>query len=222
MEYRQPQWPFNMIQRDFFTMLRDETNSYAVVTALQDELPKLLPEQILLTGVGKINATHVLTRFLERNPNIKTVINYGTAGAAFDVKKGDIIKCTTFVQGDMDCSLITDGPGVTYGDQQAVAGVLNFGTDGHICRTQDQFVTDLDAIGMFQNLLEGRRFNCVDMEAYALAKVCALMDRDFICYKYISDDADSNADDEWEQNVSGGEDLFYERLKENHGFKLIN
>ena len=80
---------FNMIQRDFFTMLRDETNSYAVVTALQDELPKLLPEQILFTGVGKINATHVLTRYLARHPEIRTIINYGTAGAnALDINQG--------------------------------------------------------------------------------------------------------------------------------------
>lgn len=208
-------------QRDLFNMLRRENNDAVIVTALQAELPELLPEVILFTGVGKINATHVLTRYLERNPEIKTVINYGTAGAAYGVTKGELVRCTTFLQGDMDCSLITDGPGVTYADDQAVSGVLNFGSDGYVCRTQDQFVTDLHSLDLFQHLLEGRKFNCVDMEAYALAKVCAMMGRDFICYKYISDDADNNADDEWEENVAKGEPLFYEKLKENHGYKSV-
>jgi len=206
-------------QTELFTHLRDKQNDTIVVTALASELPEYAPEKLLFTGVGKINATMVLTRYLIEHPEIKKVINYGTAGAAHGVTKGDLVKCTTFVQGDMDCSLITDGPGVTFGDDIAVAGIINFGTDGLICRTQDQFVTDLDALDLFQNLLEGRKFNVVDMEAYALAKVCATLGKDFICYKYISDDADSNADDEWEENVHKGEPMFYELLEKVHGFE---
>lgn len=209
------------MQKQLFPMLRYGMNDTLIVTALQSELPEAAPEVMLFTGVGKINATHALTQYLVRNKHIRRVINYGTAGAAYGVKKGELVKCTSFLQGDMDCSLITDGAGVTFADDKAVAGVLNFGTDGAVCRTQDQFVTDLDALDMFQHLLEGRKFNCVDMEAYALAKVCAYMDRDFICYKYISDDADSSADDEWEENVHKGEPLFYEALKEKHGFVEI-
>ena len=64
-----------MNQQSLFTHLRAVDDSYIVVTALQQELPTYLPEKILFTGVGKINATHVLTRYLERNPKIKTVIN---------------------------------------------------------------------------------------------------------------------------------------------------
>ena len=207
------------MQTELFPVLRYGMNDTVVVTALQSELPEMAPEVILFTGVGKVNATHALTQYLVRNKHIRRVINYGTAGAAYGVKKGELVKWTTFLQGDMDCSLITDGPGVTFADDKAVAGVINFGTDGAVCRTQDQFVTDLDALDMFQHLLEGRKFNCVDMEAYALAKVCALMERDFICYKYISDDADSSADDEWEENVHKGEPLFYDILQKEHGFK---
>lgn len=209
-----------MEQPELFPRLQNRMNDSIVVSALQTEIPQMAPDVVLFTGVGKVNAAHALTQYLVRNKHIKRVINYGTAGAAYGVKKGELIRCSTFIQGDMDCSLITDGPGVTFADQPAVAGVINFGTEGYICRTQDQFVTDLDTLDLFQELLEGRKFNCVDMEAYALAKVCALMDKDFICYKYISDDADSNADDEWEENVHKGEPLFYEALL-NHGYTKV-
>jgi len=48
----------------------------------------------------------------------------------------------------------------------------------------------------------------VDMEAYALAKVCHNFDVPFISFKYISDGADTNANDDWEENVSKGIEQF--------------
>ena len=210
-----------MIQPELFSHLRAPSENYIVVTALQNELPQCQPERILFTGVGKINATHVLTRYLERHPEIKTVINYGTAGAAHGVQKGELLKCTTFIQGDMDCGELVGGPGITFGDESIMSNVLQFGTDGLICRTQDQFVDNVHALDMMQNIIQGNRFNCVDMEAYALAKVCLMMEKDFICYKYISDDADGDADGDWAENVSGGEELFYDILKLNHNYRFI-
>ena len=212
MDYKQP---------ELFTHLRAPDKSYLIVTALASELPSYLPEQLLFTGVGKINATHVLTRYLASHPEVKTVINYGTAGAAYGVSKGELVKCTTFIQGDMDCGELVGGPGITFGDDQIISNVLQYGTDGLICRTQDQFVEDVHALDMMQNIIHGNRFNCVDMEAYALAKVCAYMEKDFVCYKYISDDADGDADSDWAENVAGGEPLFYEVLKKEHGYKHI-
>ena len=210
-----------MKQPSLFTHLRSVDESYIVVTALQQQLPNMLPEKILFTGVGKINATHVLTRFLERSPDIRTVINYGTAGGIYGVKQGDVVKCTSFVQGDMDCGNLVGGPGQTYGDEKVVQGMLSFGDDGLICRTQDQFCDNVDALDVLDYTMRGARFNCIDMEAYALAKVCAMMDRDFICYKYISDDANDDADTEWKSNVANGEPMFYDILQKEHGFKMI-
>ena len=43
----------------------------------------------------------------------------------------------------------------------------------------------------------------------------------FICYKYISDDANSEADDEWTTNVANGEPAFYDLLQKHHGYKMI-
>jgi adenosylhomocysteine nucleosidase len=211
-----------MRQTTLFSHLIPDHDNYAIATALQNELPSMLPHKILFTGVGKINATHVLTRYLSSNPDITTVINYGTAGGAFGVTKGELYKCTTFVQGDIDCgNKLSEGPGITYGDDSSVSGVINFGTDGLICRSQDQFVERVDDLDLFQHLLDGEKFNVVDMEAYALAKVCALTGKNFICYKFVSDDANENAADDWHKNVANGEALFYKVLEEEFGFKYI-
>ena len=44
----------------------------------------------------------------------------------------------------------------------------------------------------------------VDMEAYALAKVCYLYDVPFISFKYITDGADEQAHEDWEANLADG------------------
>jgi len=41
----------------------------------------------------------------------------------------------------------------------------------------------------------------VDMEAYALAKVCTLEEIRFTSVKYITDGADDNASVDWESNL---------------------
>ena len=46
------------------------------------------------------------------------------------------------------------------------------------------------------------KFNVVDMEAYAIAKICKKHKVDFKCYKYISDSADSKASKDWLKNVT--------------------
>jgi len=41
----------------------------------------------------------------------------------------------------------------------------------------------------------------VDMEAYAIAKVCEINDVDFKCYKYVTDYVGSNSTEIWEENI---------------------
>lgn len=211
-----------MRQGTLLPHLRSPQGDKVIVCALPTELPEALPENVIFTGVGKINATHVLTRYLERHPEIRTVINYGTCGGAYKVEPGTIVQATTFLQGDMDCgTTLAQGPGITFGDDEAIAGVINFGTEGVICRTQDQFVENFHVLDIFEHLISDNKFNIVDMEAYALAKVCATMGRDFICYKFVSDLADENASSDWQENVTKGEPLFYNILKEKYGYNYI-
>ena len=46
------------------------------------------------------------------------------------------------------------------------------------------------------------KVDVVDMEAYAIAKVCKLENIEFKCFKYISDNADDNANIDWNENLS--------------------
>ena len=48
----------------------------------------------------------------------------------------------------------------------------------------------------------------VDMEAYAIAKICKLEKIEFQCFKYISDKADNNADTDWKKNLEFGAKAF--------------
>jgi len=64
---------------------------------------------------------------------------------------------------------------------------LSCGTDDSFVNTKPKLLTDL-----------------VDMEAYALAKVCKLSQIEFICYKYISDNADDDANNAWNENLTNG------------------
>ena len=54
----------------------------------------------------------------------------------------------------------------------------------------------------------------VDMEAYALAKIALIKKIEFECYKFISDYANENSNDEWLKNCSKGAELFKQKFPE--------
>ena len=70
--------------------------------------------------------------------------------------------------------------------------------EGYSCGSGDSFVNK--QIEMDVDL--------VDMEAYALAKVCKLEGLEFKCFKFISDNADDNATVDWIENCKKGAKLF--------------
>lgn len=149
----------------------------------------------LYTGVGKVNAAYNLMRRLAEWKNGHNVmpdfvLNLGTAGSK-KFFKGSLVNCTRFVQRDFDTTAFGSPPFTTPFDK-APAHLDN----GHrfpqhpegICGTGDNFVADADMTA----------WNVVDMEAYALAKVCLFENVPFACVKYISDGADDNAGKSWE------------------------
>ena len=75
---------------------------------------------------------------------------------------------------------------------------------GYSCGTGDNFVTG--AIPL--------KVDLVDMEAYALAKVCLIEKINFRCFKFISDNADESANVDWIENCKKGAKLFEHKLKE--------
>ena len=57
------------------------------------------------------------------------------------------------------------------------------------------------------------QIDVVDMEAYAIAKVCKKENVKFRCFKFISDEANENAKSNWIENCKKGANLFYQHAK---------
>ena len=165
--------------------------------------------QILYTGVGKVNATIKLTQRLHSShlhymPIMpKLVINYGTAGSR-KIKKKTLVDCTKFIQRDMDVTGLGFMRGETPFEQDPPFIIqqqnIEFNPIGRnaTCGTGDNFAED-------KSQYYGE---VVDMEAYALAKVCYLYDVPFISFKYITDGADEQAHEDWEANLADGIEVF--------------
>ena len=144
-------------------------------------------------GVGKVNATYNTLKLI----NIykpKLIINYGTAGAINNKLKG-IVECTKFYQRDMDVRGLGFELGETPFDE--IKEIITSKT-GYTCGTGDSFV----------NKKIDMEVDVVDMEAYAIAKVCKLENIEFKCFKYISDNANENADNDWNKNLAKGVTAF--------------
>ena len=151
-----------------------------------------LGNTVLFTGVGKINATYALTRHL-RVSAPKMVVSLGTAGSPrFDTHA--LVEWTFFVQRDMDARGLGFALGTTPLDpMQPVLHSprrLPHLPEGR-CGSGDNFVMGHDV------------FDCdiLDMEAYALAKVCALEGIPFLSVKYVTDGGDHQAGSDWTRNL---------------------
>jgi adenosylhomocysteine nucleosidase len=160
-----------------------------LVFAMEQESQEVFSgHNLLYTGIGKVNAAYALTKHIAvRRPPL--IVNLGTAGSRRH-PGGTLINPTSFVQRDMDATLLgfekfqtpfsSDPVVLEYGD--AVSGL----TQG-ICGTGDNFES-----------VEGAgAFDVVDMEAYALALICKRENIPFLCLKYVSDGADENAGGDW-------------------------
>ena len=155
------------------------------VAALKEEIIGL--EYFHVLGVGKINATLKTYELINKfKPN--EIINFGTAGALNKNLRG-IIECTRFYQRDMDCRGLLDFKlGETPFDK---INEIIISKSGYSCGTGDNFVTEKIEMDL----------DVVDMESYAIAKVCIIKNVNFRCFKFISDNADKNADSDWNENL---------------------
>jgi len=167
--------------------------SSIILVALELETPKMSSwKNVYFTGVGKINAAMTAAQLIERHkPDV--VWNFGTAGGI--TVDGGMHRVDKFVQRDMICGGIGCDPGQTPFE----SGIILGEGDGPTCSTGDNFVSDPN--------LEIPA-DLVDMEAYAIAKVCERAGVEFRCYKYVSDQADGEASAEWSKTVANGEPYF--------------
>ena len=176
-----------------------------VVIALEDELPQQLPAgyQKVVTGVGKVNAAIKLSQALCKSTKPSAIINYGTAGIVSNKPLiGQLVQPDVIIQRDMMAE--PQAPrGVTPFEEDATAGpILMFNHTNITLGTGDSFVMEPDPWFDYASI------DLVDMEAYALAKVAQSFNIPFQCYKYVSDFADEDAAETWQENVAKGADLF--------------
>ena len=152
---------------------------------------------VLYCGVGKVNAaialTKELSRYAHQGQEMPLVVNFGSAGSR-SLASGALVACQEFVQRDMDVSGLGFALGVTPYDE-APASLLFDPVFTHlpsaVCGSGDSFaMVDIEV-------------DCavIDMEAYALAKVCWHENARFACAKYVTDGADHAAADDWQRNV---------------------
>lgn len=172
-----------------------------VVIALEEELPGALPHGFkkLVTGVGKVNASIALTTELCYNNSIRysKVINYGSAGGSAALK-GQLVGVSAVIERDMDCTPLGLPLYVSPGDEEQMIICQTKHDSLFVCGTGDSFS------------VPHINYQVVEMEAYALAKICQKFDIPFDCYKYISD-SDADGEDqgaEWAANVHKGAELF--------------
>ena len=181
-----------------------------IVCALEIETQGQLEDyDVLYTGVGKVNATFKLTQKFGKFGSYvpyDLVINYGTAGSR-KIKKKQLVDCTKFIQRDMDVTGLGFMKGETPFESDppiVIESTSEFNPIGRkaTCGSGDNFVED--RINYYGEV--------VDMEAYALAKVCYHYDIPFISFKYITDGADEQSHEDWEQNLADGIVEFKEQI----------
>lgn len=140
-------------------------------------------ENLLITGIGEINATYQLTRHLQQYhyalPDI--IINIGTAGSK-NYKQGTIVNPTIFEHRDLNNKDI----GL---ESKKLLGTCFKLFPATICHSGNTFINQ-DTI-----------CDIVDMEAYSLAFVAEKYKIPFGCIKYITDNTSESALEQWSINT---------------------
>ena len=180
-----------------------------VVFAMREEAGGLFdagPSPVLYTGVGKVNSAWGLTRALLMRP-VRLVLDFGTVGSP-RLPAHTLCECTRFIQRDMDVSPLGLPRGTTpFDDLPAALDVPRRlpSLPEAVCGSADHFVSGHDVGDC----------DVVEMEAYALAKVCRREGVDFMAVKYVTDGGDTSAHLDWAANLPRAARAFrdvYERL----------
>lgn len=176
------------------------------LVALEVELPASdFPNlNIQYTGVGKVNAAyHTMKSIQSYHPTV--VINFGSAGAVGPEISG-LVQVNRVAQRDMDVR----GLGFEFGQTPFETGEDSF-------MLEDCSKIDNNKSGIKVSCSTGDNFvfevpefisDIVDMELYAIAKVCSREQIPLFSWKYISDKADSDSPKDWENNVRRGVEAF--------------
>ncbi len=172
-----------------------------LLVAMPQELPTPpRPDMVLVhTGVGKVNAAwRCADALAQHRPD--WVINFGTAGAVARGLSG-LVEVGAAVQRDMDVRALGLGLGVT--PFEAASEMIRFSPAPLVCGTGDSFAA----------MAPEMPCDLVDMELYAIAKVCAGAGVPLRAFKCISDNADGTAPSDWRAALAHAEAAFVARIK---------
>ena len=168
----------------------------ALMMALPNESKGLFEQKdiaVHYSGIGKVNAAFKAFDVIHKT-GCKTLLNLGTAGSSF-FNAHDLVEVTQFVQRDMDVSPLGFAVGITPMDEEYPSAIDLEPYFTHlprgICGTGDSFEIGKPKVDC----------NLVDMEGYAIAKVCKKLGVRFISVKYITDGANDTAHLDWEENL---------------------
>ncbi len=172
------------------------TQEFALMMALPNESKGLFEQagiEVHYSGIGKVNAAFKAFEVIQKT-GCKVLLNLGTAGSShFDAHA--LVEVTQFVQRDMDVSPLGFAVGVTPMDDDHPAEIRLDSYFQHlpagICGTGDSFEIGQPKVPC----------NLVDMEGYAIAKVCRKLGVRLVSVKYITDGANETAHLDWEENL---------------------
>jgi adenosylhomocysteine nucleosidase len=166
---------------------------FVAIVALPSELPiDFWPfdEPIVYSGVGKLNAAftamNVITKYQP-----KLVINLGTAGALNSALR-NVVEIKTVLQRDFDAEPLAPRGSVPF---DTFPSELHSGYGDASCGTGDTFVRSKE------DWLKLNKVDLVDMELFAIAKICVQLNTPWRSFKFISDYVNSASDSEWKQNL---------------------
>ncbi len=166
-----------------------------ILVALSEELDASLVKcPVIYTGVGLSNAALMTYEaIIQYKP--QKVINYGSAGALKNHK--GLLSVAAVCQRDANCEPLRER-GFMLGEN-----ILYYqsGQSGVRCGSGNNFVTSPD-----QWTLD--HCDIVDMELWAIAKVCDRLHIPWISKKYISDDANENSATVWQDSLVNGQKEF--------------
>lgn len=165
-----------------------------VIMALPSESQGLFEAaniDVYYCGIGKVNAAFRATELILKYKPWR-VLNLGTAGS-HKYNTHEMIECKSFVQKDMDITPLGFPLGQTPLDE--IPGAIEVTTftslKKGVCGTGDVFEVGPPRLPC----------DLVDMEAYALAKVCKKLQVEFTAIKYITDGSDPHSKEDWIKNL---------------------
>ena len=176
-------------------------------TASWSRFPTSFPASTALSRAReKLQATHALTRALERGDYDEIVV-VGTAGAIHEDVEATVHEVTAAIQHD-----VTDLDNVV-GQHVSLPAMLSFGGSGHTIATGDHFVDDADAAAGIRDL----GASLVDMEVYAYVWVAQQYDVPIRVLKAVSDRAQDGARWDWGEATDACSVLLLERMRRDYG-----